>query len=57
MTTIRNTQKRDIRIRVPAWVAEELHAAAQEAGVSAKHVALAAGQLLEDWAKKRREGK
>jgi hypothetical protein len=51
--TIRPCGKRDLRIRIPAWVMKALQDAAIEAGVECKPGAVAAANVLEEWARER----
>jgi len=50
---IRPPGKSELRLRIPAWVMKQLQEAAIAAGADCKPAAVAAAQILEDWARDR----
>lgn len=48
---MKNTHRVEIRVRVPIWVVEILEREAAAVGITAKPRAVAAAQVIEDWAR------
>lgn len=50
---IRPTDKIEIRLRIPRWIAAQLEIAATESGITKKPMVASAAQILDDWARER----